>query len=796
MKIFKRIVFAIVILLVFIVVAGLFLLSDIKKSAIPDYNENIQVEGINSEVKVLRDKFAIPHVYAENESDLYRAVGFVMAQDRLWQMDLLRRVTQGRLSEIFNAGMVQTDLLMRALHIQEKSEKLIKLTDPEIAGALEAFASGVNFYIENYPLPPEFRILGYQPEPWEPVHSINLIGYMSWDLTSGWGTEFLLNKLSKELSNEQLAELIPDMKNHKTAIFPELKFPGEMIAETLLSGNDKLKGLGVEIFQGSNNWAVSGKKSISGKPLLANDMHLGLFAPGIWYQMHQVAGGTLNVTGLVLPGQPFVIVGHNDSIAWGMTNVMVDDLDFYSETLNSDSTKYLFNEKWEDLIIKDEIIKIKGGEEVRKKLLFTHRGPIVNEMKNSNEKPISIRWIGNEMSNEIRTVYKLNRAHNWNDFRDAVKTFKSVSQNIVYADVAGNIGLQTCAGVPIREGNGIQVYPGETNKFDWQGLVPFEQLPYEFNPERGYVSSANNKTAPDDYPYYISHWFATPDRIDRIRQMLEGKEKLGIPDFQAMHSDFNSALADRMMPHFLPALKNYSGRDETEKQAVDIFVSWDGILARESQATSLFEILYRNTLQNLVKDDVSEDLYNELKNSRTLLENLLMNILPDRTSSWIDDKSTPEKETFDDIVVRSFREAVNELTDKIGEGTDGWQWGKIHTFILGHPMGSVKILDIAFKMNRGPFEMPGSFHTLCPYSYSYGNLYNIDFGASHRHIFDLSNWDASKTVIATGTSGIPASDFYCDQTELYINNRYHADPFSRKEIEKAMVFEMKIQPLK
>ncbi|MBN2774889.1 MAG: penicillin acylase family protein, partial [Prolixibacteraceae bacterium] len=578
MKILKRILLALLVLIVLVVIAGLFLLNNIKNGALPDYNKNVQLRGISSEVRILRDKYAIPHIYAENEADLYRAVGFAMAQDRLWQMDLLRRATEGRLSEMFGEMTLETDHLMRALRIPEKSEKLISSSDPEIIAALEAFADGVNQYMENNQLPPEFKVLGYKPDPWKPVHSINLIGYMSWDLTSGWDTELLLNQLSKEVSEEKLNELIPNIKNHPTAIFPDMGIPEGFAEGSILAGSQKLEELGLEVFYGSNNWAVAGKKSTSGKPLLANDMHLGLFAPGIWYQMHQVVNGKLNVTGLVLPGQPFVIAGHNDSIAWGMTNVMVDDLDFYFETLNDDTTKYLLNGEWKDLIIKNENIGIKGAEPVSRKILFTHRGPIVNHFQNMKEKPVSIHWLGNEMSNEIRTVFKLNRAHNWSDFRDAVKTFKSVSQNIVYGDVLGNIGLQTSAGVPIRKGNGIQVYPGDTDEYDWQGLVPFEQLPYEFNPERGYVSSANNKTVPEDYPYYISHWFATPDRINRIREMLEAKEKLGIPDFQAMQSDFNSALVDRMMPHFLPALENCSDMNETEKAAYEKIKTWDGNL--------------------------------------------------------------------------------------------------------------------------------------------------------------------------------------------------------------------------
>nr|WP_319998226.1 penicillin acylase family protein [uncultured Draconibacterium sp.] len=328
MNTLKRVLLGVLGFLILALVVGFVVLQNIKTSGVPDYNEDLKLEGLTQPVSIFRDEHAIPHIYAENETDLYRAVGFVMAQDRLWQMDLLRRVTQGRLSEILGKDQLETDLMMRALRIQEKSEKILATSSPEIVAALEAYSDGINQYIRKYPLPPEFKVLQYKPEIWEPVHCINLIGYMSWDLSMGWGTEYFLHQLRAEISDEKIAELIPDLKNHKTAIYPEFGKIKIEASEMLLSATENLKELGAEIFNGSNNWAVAGKKSQTGMPLLANDMHLGLFAPGIWYQMHQVVDGEINVTGLVVPGQPFVICGHNDSIAWGMTNVMVDDLDF------------------------------------------------------------------------------------------------------------------------------------------------------------------------------------------------------------------------------------------------------------------------------------------------------------------------------------------------------------------------------------------------------------------------------------------------------------------------------------
>ncbi|MFV0593554.1 MAG: penicillin acylase family protein [Draconibacterium sp.] len=794
MKIIKRVLLSLLVLIILALIAGVFFVQYLKKTAVPDYNKSFVLYGLKSEAEVLRDAHGIPHIYAKSDSDLYRVVGFAMAQDRLWQMDLLRRVTQGRLSEILGKDQAETDLLMRALRIQEKSQKILEQSDPEIVLALQAFSDGVNQYIAQFPLPPEFKVLGYEPEWWKPVHSINLIGYMSWDLSMGWRSEYFLHQLRAEVPDSMIAEMIPDLDKHPTTVFEAFGNNRIDAGFTLLSATQKLKDMGIEIFNGSNNWAVAGKKSTSRKPLMANDMHLGLFAPGIWYQMHQVVDGKLDVTGVVVPGQPFIIAGHNNRIAWGMTNVMLDDLDFYLEKLNEDSTKYWFDGSWKDLIIQPETIKTKEGDSIQTELKFTHRGPIVNRMKKETGIPLSIRWLGNEMSNEIRTVYLVNRAKNWDDFRNAMSTFISVSQNVVYADVDGNIGLQCTAGIPVREGSGIEIYPGDSSKYDWQGLVPFEELPYEYNPERGYVSSANNKTVPEGFPYYISHWFATPGRIDRIREMLEAKEKLGVEDFKAMQADVKSKTAEQMTPVFLAALQKETDWPATEKAALGKLRSWDFQLTRESQAASIFEVLYRKVMENLVKDDLSPVLFEKMKGERMLLENLLMNVLADPNSAWIDNKNTPEKETLDDLVRQSFVETVQDISGELGNDVEQWQWGKLHTITLSHPLGVVNVLNKVLKLNRGPFPVPGSYHTVCPYGYSFRNLYKANHGASERHIFDTGNWDRSETIIPTGTSGIPASEFYLDQTEMYLQNKYHADPFSKTEVEKTAKFRMTLSP--
>ncbi len=784
MRKFKLFLSVIVVLLAVALVAAFVFVQKIKKQAIPDYSANIGLKGLSKEVRVFRDTYGIPHIYADNEADLYKATGYIMAQERLWQMDLLRRVTTGRLSEIFGKDMVKTDLVMRSLQMPAKSAKVIEKTDPAVLEALKDFATGVNLFIDSHTdkLPPEFIILGYKPEHWEIEHSFNMVGYMGWDLMHGWTEDLLLTSLAAKLDSAHLCAIVPDMKNQPVPVFPDFKLQQKSLAASTLSSLDKLNELGVEVFNSSNNWAVSGNKSETGKPLLANDMHLSLNAPGIWMQIHQVIPGKLNVSGVALPGQPMVISGHNDSIAWGMTNVAVDNLDFYQEKINDSQDKYFFNGEWKPMRIENIRIRTKDGEIVEKTLRYTHRGPLVSEIKEIKDKQLSMCWSGFDYSNEVRAVYLLNRAKNWNEFRDAVSTFRSASQNIVYADVKGNIGLQCSAGVPIRKGDGFSIHSGETVEFDWKGYVPFEELPNEYNPGRGYVSSANNKTAPEDYPYYIGHWFSPPTRIERIREMLEAKEKLNVADFQAMQSDCKSKLADAYLDKFVGALGKSGLNDESELKALQLLREWDGDVARESAAATIFETLFMNLIREMISDELDPELTTRVLGNKTMGQHLVASALKSTTPVWFDNITTEKKETFDDVVVSGFKTTVKNLAEKLGRNPADWQWEKVHTLTIHHPLGKLRILDLVFGMNTSTYGVPGSYHTVCPYSYSYNNGYSADHGASQRHVFDLAGWDRSATVIPTGTSGIPGSPNYCDQTEIYVNNLYHSDYFSEDKV--------------
>jgi penicillin G amidase len=791
MKLIKTIIRVLLVLIILLLIAGVFLIRSISNRAVPDYNEDVSLIGLTGTVEVYRDQYGLPHIYAEDEMDLYRTCGYLQAQDRLWQMDLLRRVTTGRLSEILGEDMIDADQLFRSLRITEKSAIVMEKTDPYIIECLQAYSEGINQFIADNSGKRsfEFTVLGYEPEPWEVIHSFNLIGYMSWDLSNGWETESLLYNISRKVGKEKMEELIPDLDLHD-AIFPEFMLEEDMeLSGDLLSGSAPVKDLGLEIFHGSNNWVVDGKHSSTGKPIVSGDMHLSLdMAPGIWYQMHQVVPGELNVTGVVLPGAPFIICGHNDSIAWGMTNVSTDAVDFYIETINpDDSLKYLLDGEWKDINVEEEEILVKGGSPTLRVNQFTHRGPVVSSFKGIEDKVVSMRWIGNEFSNEMRTCFLLNHAANLGDFKDAVKTFISIGQNIVYGDVKGNIGLFTCGGIPIREGNRSFFVPGDTSLYDWKGMLPFEMLPHEVNPEKGFLVSANNRTTGPDYPYHISHWYSIPARFNRISELLSEKEVYSPEDMKKIQGDQVSTWAREFIP-IINSQMEVAGLEGNSKAMYELFKGWDGSMDADLAAPAIFEAFYLKLVETVFRDELGEELFPEFMVESHLARYAFYSMLRDQDLSWTDNVNTEEKESLEDLILPAWELAARGLMNLMGDDIESWKWGDIHQISFVHAMGSVNILKKVFSLEKGPFRVGGSFHTVSPYTYSSSEPFNSNHGSSQRHIFPLDNWDNSHMIIPTGVSGIPASDFFCNQSEMYIENEYMPDLFSQERVIENSVF--------
>jgi penicillin amidase len=614
---------------------------------------------------------------------------------------------------------------------------------------------------------------------------------MSWDLTGGYRSKLDIHKLLKVVGEEKVKDFLPGSATHNTLVFPGLE--DTLVNSDLYAAFEKLSDLGLSgVFHGSNNWAINGIKVNNGAAILCNDMHLGLWAPGIWYQMHCVVPDKVDVTGVAVPGQPYIVAGHNKRIAWGMTNVGVDDTDFYIEQLNEDSTQYFFNGAWRNLRIDREVIKTSSGDEFERTLRFTHRGPIVSSFRDYREAPISMRWIGNEYSNELLGVYKLNCANNWDEFRDACSNFKATSQNIIYADVDGNIGLQTSAGVPLKKDHYYSIYPGTSDEYDWAGLLAFDLLPYSYNPPEGYVSSANNRVAGEHYPFFISHWPEIPYRIDRIRQLLNMKNNMGIPDMKAIQLDKYSLLYEDLKP-LMTTILNNAALNEKEAEAYKILKSFDGVLDKNAAAPCILETFYMSYLKNTMGDELDSLHYDMVMRSSSFVRNFVKNTWGKSNSPWMDDVTTPKIEGFNNIVLRSFKDAVAELLETQGKDIQDWEWGNMHQLTLEHPMGGVKILDRFFGLNRGPYPMGGDCFNVGPAAYRYYDPFKVKHGPSHRHIYATDDWNRSQTVIPTGTSGIPRSPFYCDQTDLYLNGKYHTDYISKFLIRENSTYRMTIK---
>ncbi len=794
MKILKISLKIIAVVLAVALIAGVIIVSSLRKSGLPELNGEKAISGLTADVKVIRDERGVPHIYAANAHDLYFITGYVSAQERLWQMDMVRHATQGRLSELFKRDMLETDYFLRALGMTEKSKLVLEKEDPAILATLQAYTDGVNAWIteSGSKLPPEFRILGYSPEPWTLVDITNIIGFIGWDLaSSNLSAEINNFKLGRKLGPEKASELIADWNLVDEVVFPDFKIDDDLLKNTMsaVGSMKELEELGIFTLSGSNNWAVSGARSETGKPILSNDMHLGFNVPGFWMQMHQVIPGELNVTGVLFPGEPFIIAGHNERIAWGMTNLSVDDIDLFVETVDSSGNNYLYNGQWLPFRIQEEVLKITADSSQTMTIRYTHHGPVVSGMQHIDDAVLTMCWTGFDYSDEIKGVYLLNRAGSWDEFRAALSNFKSISQNFAYADVDGNIGLNTGGGIPVRKGTGLLPRRGDTDEYEWKGYVPFELLPTSFNPEGGFVSSANQRTVTADYPFFISGDFALPFRIMRIREMAAEKEILGIDDFRKMITDNHSSYAAMLTPVILRAAGAIAGPDEAVQAAIDELKAWDYSMDASLIAPSLFEFIRIEMARNIMYDELT-DLYGSPFGRQH--DFYIYSMVQEGPDEWIDNINTPEVETMDEIIAMSIRSAVDSLTARYGKYGDKWQWGKIHTLTLEHPMGGVKILDKLLGLNSKTYGVGGSYHTVEPYAFK--GDFRAHHGASERHIFNTADWDKSLTVIPTGTSGIPGSPFYLSQTETYVNNGFYEEPFTETAVEAAKRYEMIFKP--
>jgi penicillin G amidase len=736
--------------------------------------------GVGSIVEIYRDDYGVPHIIAENREDLFFAQGYAQAQDRLWQMDMSRRGVGGKLSAILGEEFTDTDLFTLTVGFYRAAEKNYRLLDPSAMALLDAYSSGVNAYIEENRrrLPPEFTLLGYRPEPWEPLDSLAIAVYMSWYLGSNMQTELFHSALIGRVGYELAAEIFPDYPDYGPVIAPALlsnnAAPIENNPEALieLSRLAELNGRTRYVpGLGSNNWVISGDLTSGSGAILANDMHLAMGLPSIWHTSHLVVEEDFNVTGVMFPGIPGIIVGFNEDIAWGVTNTGPDVQDLYRLIINPDNPhQYLYMNQWMDAEVITEQFQVKGENEPRSiEVLVTHHGPVISSVVDL-ETPLSLRWTALEGTTEFNAILGLMQAGNWEEFTTVLESFMTPTQNFVYADREGNIGYRANGLIPIRRnGNGILPVDGTTDLYEWTGYIPWDELPTVYNPEEGIIVTANHCVVDDDYPYFITSQWAPPYRAMAIWRELESFDSFSLEDMIRGQTCFLNTQAE-MLGKVLSRAVNKAGLSEIEAEAFNIFENWleDPIEAAEEVGPSIYNTMYMILLEKTFADEMGEELYERFLHNRAS-SNAFDRMLLSGESGWFNNINSDRQETRDDIINESFKEAVSFLKNELGSDPSDWSWGNLHTITFMHNIGSVDLL--ARFYNRGPYPVGGSFHTPANMSYLLTEPFGVTHSAPWRYMVDMDSHRALDSL-AGGNSGHPLSDHYDDQVEMWLSGEY------------------------
>jgi penicillin amidase len=764
------------------------------RRTVPDYDGELAVAGIKAPVEILRDSYGMPHVYAASETDAAFGLGYAMAQDRLFQMDMIRRVIRGRMAEVLGAELVPMDKLFRTVTAPMTVDALYARLDPELQQLLVAYTAGVNAFLKTRrsALPLEFTLAGYEPEPWRPADCMASYYLMAWQLTSSFETELLHHLIAAKLGQERAADLYPQYPKGYPAILPE----GEATLRFLEAAGLAREVLGPVGDGNSNNWVVAGSKSKTGKPLLANDPHLALPAPGIWYEAHLVTPNA-NVTGVVIPGAPAVAIGTNGHVAWGYTNTMLDDADYYLERVNPrDPNQVEYLGQWETMKVSNEVIKVKGKPDVVYRLRRTRHGPVIDEVNDFDEPGghvLAMRWVARERFGAVKALYLFNGARSIDDIERAMEHFKCPGQNVVYADRQGNIGFWTGAGIPRREGfSGAHLLPGWDGKHEWNGYVPTAQQPHLRNPAQGWIASANNKHVADGYPYTISNNYVGPDRYLRIREMLTAKRKLGVDDFVRMQGDTLMPLAREWVPLIGRALQRQA-LSPVEREAARRLAAWDFRARADAVGPSIFHAVLDEMVRDVLRPRLGERLYARYIKTGFITRNALREIVGQEKRAWLDDPKTPAREGAADLFRRSFRAAVRRLVTWRGEDADNWRWGDLHRLTLYHPIGKKSAL-LGRLLNIGPVGIGGSYITVNAQGHRVAGAWEVGWGVSTRFIFDLGDLNRSLRVLPAGVSGNFMSPHYDDQFDLWRKVEYRPLVLDRKLVERDVRHTLKLRP--
>jgi penicillin amidase len=814
MKLLKRIlVIVLVVVVVLVLVGGGAGYWFVTKSH-PQIDGTLQVKGLKSKVEIVRDSMGVPHIYAGNADDLFFAQGYVQAQDRLWQMQLYRLIGHGRTAELSgSASSVNDDKFLRTLGLARAARADVETASEEETRVIAAFAAGVNAFIDSHRdnLPLEFTLVGIKPEPWQPVDSQVWAKMMAFDLGGNRSQELLRSRLIEKFGAEKAKELMPPYPAQGPFVIPpeakeykarmtndQLQITNSIGVPDFAAINARDVRLGIVESIGSNNWVVDGTKTTTGKPLLANDPHLSIQIPAIWYAIGLhcqpiSADCPYNVMGMALTPTPGIIIGHNDRIAWGVTNVGPDVQDYFIEKVNPQNpNQYEFQGKWEDFRIVNEVIKAKGKPDVTIEVKISRHGPLMTPVLDGVTQPLALQWTAlRERSHVLGAILKLNRARNFDDFRDALKLFDVPSQNFIYADIDGNIGYQMPGNVPIRaKGDGSAPVPGWSGEYEWKGYIPFDELPFVYNPPTHYIITSNQQVVPSSYKYLITNDWSAPYRAMRINEMIKAKDKLSPEDFKAIQGDVSSIPLQRLQKNVVPL--TFDAEDFLSTRALEFVKNWDGRLTTDSVGGAILEATYQRLVKNTFANKMDANLFTGYYSSGGSHRMALLALLDKRQSEWWDDPATPQKETRDDILKKSYQQGVDDLGKKYGDAPGEWRWGRLHTATFAHPVGSVQPLNLIF--NVGPIAVPGDGYTVNNSGYNDAKGFAQQTITSLRWIMDVGDWDRSMAIHTTGQSGQPFNKHYSDMVLLWRDVQYVPFYFTRSALDKVKEGVLILQP--
>ena len=766
------------------------------RASLPQIDGSLTLHGLSAPVEVLRDPQGVPHLFGSALEDLARAAGYVHAQDRLFQMEIMRRLGSGRLAELLGESAVTLDRTVRLHGLGLAARLEFDRADAEVRGLLEAYAEGVNSYVEIHrdDLPPEFQILGVTPEPWEPTDSLAIVKWMAYILSENASVERLRAQLIDAVGIEPaylLTGLPPPPEDRAGLPVPMLRGVGATgeVSTLAAAASASLPRVPPVVGRGASNaWVVSGARSLTGRPLVASDPHLALHIPSTWYEMH-LSGGGLNVSGASIPGLPVIVIGHNDRVAWGVTALYADVQDQYVETLSpSDSGQYAVEDGWETFETSSETIEVAGGSAVTLEIRRTRHGIVVSG-EPRNGRVLALRWDALWSGDACLAFLRLNRAAGWLDVTEALRTLTSPALAFVFADVDGNIGVFAAGQFPIRTGfDGSVPVDGASGEFEWEGYVPHELKPYLLNPEEGFLVSANHRFIHDDPEYPLGLDQLASFRADRIAVLLGSRAQLTAADFQAIQADRYDASTEPILRH-LVALNVEPGPLST---AQGLLRSWDGKMQRGA-APALYQAFYSRLVENTFRDDVGETLYVDLLDFIEMgFPGGVYALVDDPVSPWWDDRSTPTTEDRSAIFLRSLEEATALLGSRQGSSMSDWDWATLHGVSFEHTLGREKMLGWFF--NRGPTPFGGSTYTVANTMVSLGESFRVRAGTSLRMVMEVGNWNATTSVVPTGASGHPLSSHYFDQNQDWQTDRHHPMLFDRSQLESALEGRLVLNP--